>query len=136
MATADTTMWTSLLHAGLAGSFMRFPHVRPDAAALREHGARAAIYGLPWDLLGGAGPRASQTARRLSTLRGGVQQPERLPHLRLGHPRRRRQAQRVALADAGGQAADDQPRSQSSSPPATRRRPYGGPMAPPSSSTE
>ena len=46
---ADATMWTSLLHAGLAGSFMRFPHVRPDAAALREHGARAAIYGLPWD---------------------------------------------------------------------------------------
>ena len=46
---ADATMWTSLLHAGLAGSFMRFPHVRPDAAALREAGARAAIYGLPWD---------------------------------------------------------------------------------------
>jgi agmatinase len=42
-------MWTSLLHAGLAGSFLRLPHVPPDADALRAHGARAAIYGLPWD---------------------------------------------------------------------------------------
>jgi agmatinase len=45
----DPTMWTSLLHAGLAGSFMRFPHVRPDAAELKAAGARAAIYGIPWD---------------------------------------------------------------------------------------
>ena len=45
----DTTMWTSLLHAGLAGSFLKLPHVPPDAGALREHGAGAAIYGIPWD---------------------------------------------------------------------------------------
>ena len=45
----DTTMWTSLLHAGLAGSFLKLPHVAPDSDALRGHGARAAIYGIPWD---------------------------------------------------------------------------------------
>jgi len=45
----DPTMWTSLLHAGLAGSFLRLPHVAPDAEALRAAGARAAIYGLPFD---------------------------------------------------------------------------------------
>jgi agmatinase len=45
----DTTMWTSLLHAGLAGSFLKLPHIASDADALRSHGARAAIYGLPWD---------------------------------------------------------------------------------------
>jgi agmatinase len=45
----DPTMWTSLLHAGLAGSFMRFPHVRPDAEELRSGGAGAAIYGIPFD---------------------------------------------------------------------------------------
>ncbi|MET0512487.1 MAG: agmatinase [Thermoleophilaceae bacterium] len=47
--TADTTMWTSLLHAGLAGSFLRLPYLPPDAEALTAHGARAAIYGIPWD---------------------------------------------------------------------------------------
>lgn len=47
--TADTTMWTSLLHAGLAGSFLRLPYIPPDAEALTAHGARAAIYGIPWD---------------------------------------------------------------------------------------
>jgi guanidinobutyrase len=46
---ADTTMWTGLLHSGLVGSFMRLPHVAPDTDALRQHGARAAIYGLPFD---------------------------------------------------------------------------------------
>lgn len=45
----DRTMWTSLLHAGLAGSFMRFPYVAPDTDALREAGARAAVYGIPFD---------------------------------------------------------------------------------------
>ena len=45
----DRTMWTSLLHAGLAGSFMRFPHVAPRTAALREAGAGAAVYGIPFD---------------------------------------------------------------------------------------
>lgn len=46
---ADPTMWSSLLHAGLSNSFMRLPHVPPEADALREHGARAAIYGIPFD---------------------------------------------------------------------------------------
>jgi agmatinase len=48
-AVVDTTMWTSLLHAGLAGSFLKLPHVPPDADHLRRHGAGAAIYGIPWD---------------------------------------------------------------------------------------
>jgi guanidinobutyrase len=47
--TVDPTMWTSLLHAGLAGSFLKLPHVAADAAALRANSARAAIYGIPWD---------------------------------------------------------------------------------------
>ena len=47
--TIDPTMWTSLLHAGLAGSFLKLPHVAPEAAALRDHGAKAAIYGIPFD---------------------------------------------------------------------------------------
>jgi agmatinase len=42
-------MWSSLLHSGLIGSFMRLPHVAPDAGALREAEARAAIYGIPFD---------------------------------------------------------------------------------------
>lgn len=45
----DPTMWSSLLHSGLIGSFMRLPHVAPDADALREADARAAIYGIPFD---------------------------------------------------------------------------------------
>ena len=45
----DPTMWTSLLHAGLAGSFMRFPHVPPETSALLESEARAAVYGIPFD---------------------------------------------------------------------------------------
>ena len=45
----DPTMWTSLLHAGLAGSFMRFPHVPAETEALREAGAKAAVYGIPFD---------------------------------------------------------------------------------------
>jgi agmatinase len=46
---ADATMWTGLLHTGLIGSFLRLPHVAADTEALRRHGARAAIYGLPFD---------------------------------------------------------------------------------------
>ena len=46
---SDGTMWTSLLHAGLAGSFMRFPHVAPETDALVAAGARAAVYGIPFD---------------------------------------------------------------------------------------
>lgn len=45
----DPTMWTSLLHAGLAGSFMRFPHVAAETEALRGAGAKAAVYGIPFD---------------------------------------------------------------------------------------
>jgi agmatinase len=50
MSTAtDRTMWASLLHAGLAGSFMGFPHVAADTDALAAAGARAAVYGIPFD---------------------------------------------------------------------------------------
>jgi agmatinase len=42
-------MWTSLLHAGLSASFMRLPHVPPDAEELRASGALAAVYGIPFD---------------------------------------------------------------------------------------
>ena len=48
-AAVDPTMWSSLLHAGLAGSFLGLPHVPADAGALREDGIGAAIYGLPFD---------------------------------------------------------------------------------------
>lgn len=45
----DPTMWTSLLHSGLAGSFLGLPHVAAQEQPLRAHGARAAIYGMPFD---------------------------------------------------------------------------------------
>ncbi len=45
----DPTMWSSLLHSGIIGTFMRLPHVPPQAPALRAADARAAIYGLPFD---------------------------------------------------------------------------------------
>lgn len=48
-ASVDPTMWSTLLHSGLAGSFMKLPHVAPEEQALRAHGARAAIYGLPFE---------------------------------------------------------------------------------------
>ncbi len=48
-ASGDPTMWSTLLHAGLAGSFLGLPHVGPREQALRSHGAKAAIYGLPFD---------------------------------------------------------------------------------------
>ena len=47
--TPDTTMWTGLLHAGLAGSFLSLPHVPPDTEQLRAKQAKAAIYGIPFD---------------------------------------------------------------------------------------
>ena len=46
---SDPTMWSSLLHAGLSNSFMRLPHVPPDSKQLSEFGAKAAIYGVPFD---------------------------------------------------------------------------------------
>jgi agmatinase len=48
-AKVDPTMWSSLLHAGVVGSFMRLPFVTPDAEELRAANARAAIYGIPFD---------------------------------------------------------------------------------------
>lgn len=48
-AQVDPTMWTSLLHAGLAGSFMNLPQVAPRESQLREHGVAAAVYGIPFD---------------------------------------------------------------------------------------
>jgi guanidinobutyrase len=45
----DSTMWQTVLHAGLAGSFLRVPHVVPEADRLRAAHASAAIYGMPWD---------------------------------------------------------------------------------------
>ena len=45
----DSSMWSGLLHAGLVGSFLKLPHVPPETEALRNHGARVAFYGLPWD---------------------------------------------------------------------------------------
>jgi agmatinase len=47
--TADPTMWSGLLHSGLAGSFLQLPYVEPRADALRAHGALAAVYGIPFD---------------------------------------------------------------------------------------
>jgi agmatinase len=42
-------MWNSVLHAGLAGTFLRLPYVPPEAELLRARAAQAAIYGIPWD---------------------------------------------------------------------------------------
>jgi agmatinase len=49
MSATDSTMWTGLLHGGLAGTFLRVPFVPAQADAIRESGAKAAIYGLPFD---------------------------------------------------------------------------------------
>lgn len=48
-AAPDPTMWSSVLHAGLGGSFMRLPYVPPRARDLSAVEAKAVIYGLPWD---------------------------------------------------------------------------------------
>jgi agmatinase len=47
--TRDETMWETVLHAGLAGSFLGRPYVEPRAEAIRAASAGAAIYGVPWD---------------------------------------------------------------------------------------
>ena len=49
MSATDSTMWTGLLHGGLAGTFLRVPFVPPQADAIRVSGAKTAIYGLPFD---------------------------------------------------------------------------------------
>ncbi len=60
----DSTMWSGLLHGGLAGTFLKVPHVSPRAADIRAAGAGAAIYGMPWDSMStsrsgaSSGPRA------------------------------------------------------------------------------
>jgi hypothetical protein len=41
-------MWSTLLHAGLARSFLRLPHLPPSTDELASRGVRAAIYGRPW----------------------------------------------------------------------------------------
>jgi agmatinase len=65
------TMWNSVLFHGLAGTFLRAPHVPPEAEAIRKSRAGAAIYGMPWDSMAvtrsGAsyGPRAIREATTL-----------------------------------------------------------------------
>jgi agmatinase len=65
------TMWNTVLFHGLAGTFLRAPHVPPEAEAIRQSGAGAAIYGMPWDSMAvtrsGAsyGPRAIREATSL-----------------------------------------------------------------------
>jgi guanidinobutyrase len=49
MSATDETMWTGLLHGGLAGSWLGVPYVPADAERLRDHQAKAVIYGLPFD---------------------------------------------------------------------------------------
>ncbi len=67
----EPTMWTSVLFHGLAGTFLKAPHVPPEAEAIRNSGAGAAIYGIPWDSMAvtrsGAsyGPRAIREATSL-----------------------------------------------------------------------
>jgi agmatinase len=45
----DGLMWSGLLHGGLSGSFMRLPVLPPGREELAAAGARAAVYGIPWD---------------------------------------------------------------------------------------
>jgi hypothetical protein len=45
----EPQMWSTLLHAGLARSFLRLPHLPPSSKELASRGVGAAIYGLPWD---------------------------------------------------------------------------------------
>ena len=47
--TADNTMWETVLHAGLAGSFLKVPYVPAVAAEVRGAAALAAVYGIPFD---------------------------------------------------------------------------------------
>ncbi|MGZ4247064.1 MAG: agmatinase [Solirubrobacteraceae bacterium] len=69
--TTDSTMWSGLLHSGLAGSFLQLPYVAPRADALRAQGAKAAVYGIPFDATNisrtGAnyGPRAIREVSRM-----------------------------------------------------------------------
>ncbi len=46
---SDPTMWSSLIHLGVSGTFLKLPHVSPKRDEIRESGAKAAFYGLPFD---------------------------------------------------------------------------------------
>lgn len=45
----DETMWTGLLHGGLGSTFMGVPHVAPERHAIADLGAKAVVYGFPFD---------------------------------------------------------------------------------------
>jgi agmatinase len=45
----DETMWTGLLHGGLGGTFMGVPRVELNREAIAASGAKAVIYGFPFD---------------------------------------------------------------------------------------
>jgi len=73
MSATDATMWSGLLHGGLAGTFLRVPFTLPEADAIRAAGAKAAIYGLPFDATNisrtgaNGGPRAMRDASCMTT---------------------------------------------------------------------
>jgi agmatinase len=73
MSATDATMWSGLLHGGLAGTFLRVPYAPPEAEAIRAAGAKAAIYGLPFDATNisrtgaNGGPRAMRDATCMTT---------------------------------------------------------------------
>jgi agmatinase len=73
MSATDATMWSGLLHGGLAGTFLRVPYAPPEADAIRAAGAKAAIYGLPFDATNisrtgaNGGPRAMRDASCMTT---------------------------------------------------------------------
>ncbi|HUN77662.1 MAG TPA: agmatinase [Solirubrobacteraceae bacterium] len=64
-AQLDPTMWTGPLHAGLASPFAGLPIVAPEAGALRQCHAGAAIYGLPFDAGSVGRPGASHGPRAI-----------------------------------------------------------------------
>ncbi len=45
----DETMWNGLLHGGIGGTFMGVPQVKLDRDEIRASGAKAVIYGFPFD---------------------------------------------------------------------------------------
>src|SRR5690625_762591 len=45
----DETMSTGLLHGGLCGTFMGVPQVELNRDAIRASGAKAVVYGFPFD---------------------------------------------------------------------------------------
>lgn len=73
MSATDATMWSGLLHGGLAGTFLRVPYAPPEADAIRASGAKAAIYGLPFDATNisrtgaNGGPRQMRDASCMTT---------------------------------------------------------------------